>query len=62
MISITSAEPSDEGQSFDLAETANQRRMFRITAEVDFVDVYGASTFLKGKKLKSSLVFRLPGE
>jgi len=58
-ITITSAEGTDQGQNFDLADPTNELRLFRITASVPFsaVSTY-PSYFMSGQTVKASLVFR----
>mgnify|MGYP002626104234 CR=1 FL=1 len=61
-VTITSAEGSDEGQTFDLADPANKLRLFRITASIPFSAVSTfPSNFMNGQTITASLVFRTGG-
>lgn len=58
-VSITSAEGSDAGQSFDLSSASNNGRLFRISASMPYKD--GTSipaSYMKNKTLEPGLVFR----
>lgn len=58
-ITITSAEGTDEGQTFDLSDPDNELRMFKIEASVDFSDVNEyPSHFMAGQEIKAAIVFR----
>jgi len=58
-VTITSAEGSDQGQTFDLNDPNNKLRLFRISADVLYSDVSSYPiTFMKGHKVTAALVFR----
>lgn len=58
-ITITSAEGDDIGQTFDLADTDNRLRLFKITATVPYssVSAYPAH-FMDGHSVNASIVMR----
>lgn len=59
-VTITHAEGTNEGDEFDLEDTANYLQLFRITAEVLYSDL---SSFplerMNGKTVRASLSFRM---
>ncbi|MGE3313585.1 MAG: TadE/TadG family type IV pilus assembly protein [Planctomycetaceae bacterium] len=59
VIQITSAEGEDEGEEFDLTNTSNNYRLFKISIEIEYDEVSTfPSTFMYGQTLTSSLTFR----
>ncbi len=59
VIQITSAEGEDEGEEFDLTDTNNNYRLFKISIEIEYEEVSTfPSTFMQGQTLTSELTFR----
>ncbi len=58
-VSITHADGSNEGQTFDLEADNNYLELFRITVEIPYeaISVFPL-TYLEGKDLSASIVFR----
>lgn len=58
-ISITSAEGDDEGDDFDLTNTNNNYRLFKISVQIPYGEISTfPSTFMQGQTLTSELTFR----
>lgn len=58
-ITSFSANSNEDGLPFDVMDENNSQKMFRISAEVDFAEVYGSSlTFMKGRTMRTELIFR----
>jgi hypothetical protein len=58
-ITITSAEGSDAGQSFDLADSDNTYRLFTLRIEIPYAEISTfPSTFMHGHTITSELTFR----
>lgn len=58
-VSITSAEPGQSGQPFDLGSPSNNLKLFKIEATIPFDSVSSyPSTYMGGRNVTSSLVFR----
>ena len=58
-VSITSAEGSDMGQTFDLSKASNNGRLFRISAALPYKDgTKIPASYMKNKTLEPGLVFR----
>ncbi len=59
VIQITSAEGEDEGEEFDLTNTNNNYRLFKISIEIEYEEISTfPSTFMQGQTLTSELTFR----
>ncbi|WP_437188019.1 TadE family protein [Planctomicrobium sp. SH668] len=58
-IKITHADGPDVGKTFDLQDRANYLKYYRITASVDYKDVGLFAKFMAGKRIYSTVVFRL---
>ncbi|HCS53611.1 TadE family protein [Rubinisphaera sp.] len=58
-ITLTSADGNDAGQTFDLADPANERRLFKIEATIPFEQI---STFphglMRGRNITARIVMR----
>lgn len=59
VISITSAEGADEGDDFDLTNSNNNYRLFKISVQIPYEEISTfPSTFMQGQTLTSELTFR----
>lgn len=58
-LTITSVQGDDAGQPFDLSDSANRLRLFRIEATIGYEHVSSFPIeFMEGKTLRQSLTFR----
>ncbi|WP_437228997.1 TadE family protein [Planctomicrobium sp. SH661] len=58
-VTITHADGNKQGSTFNLADSANYLKYFKVTATVDYSDVGLFPRVMKNRKLVSSVVFRL---
>jgi hypothetical protein len=58
-IELVSAEGDDAGEEFDLTDSDNTYRLFKITIQIPYEDISTfPSTFMQGQTLTSELTFR----